>query len=178
MNYCKGNNCSRCGACCTPFLPMTKKEVKTVKEYLKKHPDVYKRGLENPIFHDDTAIISCCFYDREKKECMIYPVRPFICQVYKCNQPEQKWTSNKMFAINKADYNTNNPASIADFRSLFFDDPRLIILGAKHFMQTNDLSVVYNTFKKIGREDVAGYLAKRFPVQCSSINVQNKEDKK
>lgn len=177
MNFCKGNNCSRCGACCTPFLPMTKNEVKKVKEYLKKHPDIYNKGLENPIFdkENETAYICCCFYDKKKKECMIYPVRPFICQVYKCNQTEEKIESNKQFAINKAEYNTSVSASIADFRSLIYNDPRLLILGVKHFAKTNDMNLVYRVFKEIGRQDVAKWMKENIPQECSAALAEEDE---
>ena len=29
--------CSQCGSCCTNFLPMTRKEIREIRRYIKKH---------------------------------------------------------------------------------------------------------------------------------------------
>lgn len=117
INHCdKNGNCSRCGDCCTPFLPTTKNEIKTIREYLKRHPNIMEQVENTP-----QQITMCCFYDREKKECMIYEVRPQICRSFKCNLSKEKIFLNKEFINKKAFYNTLDPRTITDFRELFFN---------------------------------------------------------
>lgn len=37
-NYCDScGNCSRCGECCAACLPITRKEEKSIKEYIAKN---------------------------------------------------------------------------------------------------------------------------------------------
>ena len=159
MNFCKNGECSRCGACCTPFLPMTKSEVKVVKEYLKKNPQIRERALNQPFFKGNNVYVRCCFYDDEKKECMIYPVRPFICRAYKCDQDELKIENNKNFIYAKAYYNTD-AKTVHDFRSLLFDDYRMVVLAVGDETKKNPEQLV-EFFKEIGRYDVANELERQ-----------------
>lgn len=159
MNFCKNNECSRCGACCTPFLPMTKSEVKTVKEYLKKNPQIRERALNQPFFKGNNVYVRCCFYDDDKKECMIYPVRPFICRAYKCDQDDLKIENNKNFIYAKAHYNTD-AKTIHDFRSLLFDDYRMVVLAVGDETKKNPEQLV-EFFKELGRDDVANELERQ-----------------
>lgn len=159
MNFCKNGECSRCGACCTPFLPMTKSEVKTVKEYLKKNPQIRERALNQPFFKGNNVYVRCCFYDDEKKECMIYPIRPFICRAYKCNQDDLKIENNKNFIYAKAYYNTD-AKTVHDFRSLLFNDYRMIVLAVGDETKKNPEQLV-EFFKEIGRDDVANELERQ-----------------
>lgn len=159
MNFCKNNECSKCGNCCTPFLPMTKSEVKAVREFLKNHADIKEKALNNPFFESGNVYIRCCFYDKDKKECMIYPVRPLICQMYKCNQSEEKIESNKDFIISRAHYNTK-AGTVDDFRSILFGDYRMLVLAVGDQLKKNPAELV-DFFKEIGRNDVAAELERQ-----------------
>lgn len=172
MNFCKNGECSRCGACCTPFLPMTKSEVKTVREYVKKNHQIKERALNQPFFEGNDVYVKCCFYDKDKKECMIYPVRPFICRAYKCNQDDLKIENNKNFMDSRACYNTDLK-NIHDFRSLLFNDYRMIVLvvGKETKKNPDQLLEFFNT---LGRNDVAVELEKQIRIYKESKN-ENKE---
>lgn len=159
MNFCKNGVCSRCGGCCTPFLPMTKSEVKIVKEYLKKNPQIKERALNQPFFKGNDIYVRCCFYDSDKKECMIYPVRPFICRAYKCNQDESKIENNKNFVESRAYYNSD-VKTIDDFRSLLFGDYRMLVLAVGDQLRKKPEELV-DFFKEIGRDDVATELERQ-----------------
>lgn len=172
MNFCKNGECSRCGACCTPFLPMTKSEVKTVKEYLKKNPQIRERALNQPFFKENNVYVRCCFYDDDKKECMIYPVRPFICRAYKCNQDDLKIENNKNFIYAKAHYNTE-AKTIHDFRSLLFNDYRMVVLAVGDETKKNPDQLL-EFFKELGRYDVAVELEKQIRIFKENEN-ENKE---
>lgn len=172
MNFCKNGECSRCGECCTPFIPMTKSEVKTVREYVKKNPQIKERALNQPFFEGNDVYVKCCFYDKDKKECMIYPARPFICRAYKCNQDDLKIENNKNFMDSRACYNTD-VKNIHDFRSLLFNDYRMIVLVVGKETKKNPDQLL-EFFKTLGRNDVAVELEKQIRIFKENEN-ENKE---
>lgn len=172
MNFCKNGECSRCGECCTPFIPMTKSEVKTVREYVKKNPQIKEKALNQPFFEGNDVYVKCCFYDKDKKECMIYPVRPFICRAYKCNQDDLKIENNKNFMDSRACYNTDLK-NIHDFRSLLFNDYRMIVLVVGKETKKNPDQLL-EFFKELGRYDVAVELEKQIRIFKENEN-ENKE---
>lgn len=159
MNFCKNNQCSKCGNCCTPFLPMTKNEVKAVKEYLKNKPQIKEKALNNPFFKDNNIFVRCCFYDSEKKECMIYPVRPLICKMYRCDQDEAKIEDNKKFVQSRSHYNIS-AETVDDFRSILFNDYRMLVLAIGDTAKKTPEELL-EFFKEIGRNDVVAELEKR-----------------
>ena len=158
MNNCKNGKCQKCGECCTPFLPMTKNEVKTIKNYLERHPDVAEKAYKMPIFKDGNAIIRCCFYDPTEKKCMIYPIRPLICQLYKCNQSTSKIEKNKDFISQRAYYNSKDLKTITDFRDLFFNDKTLEILGLQKHLKFKDTEEMKQFCKEKGLEGIVEFL--------------------
>ena len=62
-NYCdKCGNCSRCGNCCSAMIPLTRKEEKQIRNYIKENQ------IAPEFFQNENNInLQCCFYDREKK---------------------------------------------------------------------------------------------------------------
>lgn len=36
-DFTKDGKCSSCGSCCSRYLPISEKELKTIKRYVKKH---------------------------------------------------------------------------------------------------------------------------------------------
>lgn len=126
MNYCdKCGNCSRCGECCAATLPITKNEEKNIREYIKEHnikPEFFQK-------HDDMNL-QCCFYDRIKKVCKIYEVRPSICRSYKCDKSKLILDCEKDIAHKKAYWNSlknGKITNLTDMRLLFYNDPRSLI---------------------------------------------------
>ena len=156
VNFCKNGKCSRCGNCCTPFIPMSKTEVKKIRTYLKRHPKIAEQAFKKPIIVNGDAIIQCCFYDVDKKICTIYDVRPLICQMFKCDQPLRKVMDNKDFVNARADYNTKVPKTITDFRDLFFEDPSMVALGIFGKLKNKEEFKKYCTF--VGREDLLRFI--------------------
>lgn len=74
VHACNGK-CSKCGDCCTNFIPITKKEVKKIKKYVEENNiKAEKRIFENDIY------MKCPFLDMKTKQCKIYEVRPFVCR--------------------------------------------------------------------------------------------------
>lgn len=68
---------SKCGECCTNFLPVTQQEVNTIQEYVIKNkirPQKQMLVMGNRL--------TCPYYNGKK--CLIYEVRPLICKEFYC----------------------------------------------------------------------------------------------
>lgn len=75
-NSCCGQ-CSKCGECCTNFLPVTQKEIEIIQEYVianKIRPQKQMLVMQNRL--------TCPYYDGKK--CLIYKIRPMICKEFYC----------------------------------------------------------------------------------------------
>lgn len=126
-NYCKNHQCSKCGQCCTPLLPITRHEEKVIRSYIKENnikPEDYEMG--------NSVNLQCCFYDRKNKCCKIYKVRPKICQSFKCDRNIEDLEKEKMANHRRAHYNhiektCDMPKNVTDMRLLFYDDPRTLV---------------------------------------------------
>ncbi len=89
-NFMKDGKCSKCGSCCSNFIPLTEEEIKELKELVKK-PDT-----EVQIKYDDKGrfYFMCPFLilNAVSKEtrCSIYENRPSICRLFRCDKPNEK----------------------------------------------------------------------------------------
>ena len=104
-NFTKNGECSKCGNCCTPVIPITEEEVKKIREYIKEN-DI---KMVMPITKEGRHI-KCCFYDFENHRCNIYPVRPEVCRKFICS------LNNKEIDKNKEYYDKICPAGRRIFR--------------------------------------------------------------
>ena len=80
---CNGK-CSNCGECCSNLLPLSRKEVKRIKAYIKKHH--IKEQRHNGMVGVD---MTCPFRDNANKKCLIYEIRPDICRAFMCNHSHE-----------------------------------------------------------------------------------------
>lgn len=87
--------CSNCGQCCSNALPMSRKEVKTIKRYIKKHQIAEQR--HNAMQGID---MTCPFRNDVTKSCLIYEVRPEICRKFQCNNSFE-YTAKCKFDLHK-----------------------------------------------------------------------------
>lgn len=122
VNNCIGNKCSNCGECCVDFIPLTKREVKNIKSYIRKN-----NIKENVYIEDGNFDNRCPFYVKDScKHCSIYPVRPEICKTFKCCQSAHTIADNKVSLSYDADYNRfrNNSfcGTMVSLHSLFYDN--------------------------------------------------------
>ena len=85
---CKGK-CIQCGNCCSNILPMTEKEIESIKKYIKQHKIKEHKHLV-PLANV-TLDLTCPFLDDGKscEKCTIYEVRPRICRDFICD-PKQR----------------------------------------------------------------------------------------
>ncbi len=89
-DYTCNGRCSNCGQCCSDMLPLSEKEIKTIKEYVRKHS--IKEQRHNASMSVD---LTCPFRDERNRKCLIYEVRPAICRSFICNQPLSEMEANK-----------------------------------------------------------------------------------
>lgn len=81
-DFTDNGECIKCGECCSNILPMSEKEIKIIKRYIKKHKiKEHKHVLPIKEYYDAT----CPFLDDEHR-CTIYKVRPLICRSFKCDK--------------------------------------------------------------------------------------------
>lgn len=114
-DFTKDNQCSECGNCCTNMLPVSDSEVNKIKKYVKKHhikPHVLNLPLATPVFDTTCPFLKT---NETKHRCMIYPVRPFICRHFICNQSEKQLVNN---LSDKAAFELR---PIRNIKSLIFD---------------------------------------------------------
>ena len=109
-DFTKDGECSNCGQCCSRFLPISAKEVKTIKRYIKKHHIKEQKHLF-PIYlavEDWT----CPFRSETERKCLIYEVRPAICRDFRCDKPAKQIKASKDMYHGKY--------QVVDMRSEFF----------------------------------------------------------
>ena len=80
--------CSKCGECCSPFLPVCQEEIDIIQKYV----------IENNIRPNKTMLVmqqtlQCPYFDGKK--CMIYEVRPLICKEFYCYKKPDIQTAKK-----------------------------------------------------------------------------------
>lgn len=69
--------CSKCGECCSNFLPISQKEIDEIQKYVIEHkirPQMQMLIIRNTL--------TCPYHDGKK--CLIYEVRPLICREFYC----------------------------------------------------------------------------------------------
>lgn len=120
---CNGK-CSNCGECCVDFLPIDKKEIETIKRYIRRNSVKECRHLS--IF-DKRIDLTCPFRDNVNKKCTIYEVRPAICRHFICSKPEADiYKQRDLF------YRTKN---LVCMRNVFFNGMPLNELFSKIMKQ-------------------------------------------
>ena len=85
IDFTQNGKCSGCGECCTATLPMSKKELKLIKNYVKRNKVNTHTHIEAIL--GNVVDLTCPFRNNDKKICEIYPVRPWICRKFICRFP-------------------------------------------------------------------------------------------
>lgn len=159
---CNNHKCSRCGECCAMAIPITRKEEKKIRNYIKEN-DVKPESL----FENDNFYAICCFYDRKNKCCKIYPVRPGICRSFKCDRNEKELEREKEQNYLKSYWNhidsNGSLKNLTTFDLLFYDNPiplleylfRVVISGE---MDNKKFEQVKNILINCGQEKLANSL--------------------
>ena len=92
-DYTVNGECSGCGECCSDLLPISAKEIKIIRRYMKNH---HITEEVNRFPYSSFLINAKCPFrsDRDKK-CLIYEVRPAICRDFRCDKPRKHLEANK-----------------------------------------------------------------------------------
>lgn len=93
-NYTVDGKCSGCGNCCSNLLPMSEKEIRTIRNYVhNNHIQECKHYI--PLVKQPYDM-TCPFLNtgKSKDKCRIYEVRPLICRLFICDN-EQKAKFNR-----------------------------------------------------------------------------------
>lgn len=154
------HQCSRCGECCSLFIPFTDKELATLKEYVKKH----NIQPEDRIVGND-FYASCCFFDRKNHVCNVYEARPYVCRAFKCDHKD--WLKRRDEYELRAKYNStlSKKFIIGTFDDLIYNDFGPLIQYAGDVCSKNgqiDSGVFVNFFKRVNRLDALDH----FKVTC------------
>ena len=114
-DYTEDGKCVRCGACCSTLLPVSGKEIKEIRRYIKKNH--IQEQQHNYLVKNLGLDLTCPFLNDSKRnnKCEIYPVRPEICRSFMCNDPHGARQNKKLL---------HKKYEPVDMRELFFGDDR------------------------------------------------------
>lgn len=95
-DFTKEGECSSCGACCSSLLPISEKEMKVIKRYVKKNHIKPQKHIPPTV--EPTFDLTCPFRDDNNRICIIYSLRPQICRSFKCDKPQNDiWATKREF---------------------------------------------------------------------------------
>lgn len=81
--------CSNCGNCCSDILPITEKEIKRIRAYIKTH-QIKEQKHFIPSKIPAAIDLICPFRSNAERKCVIYEVRPLICIDFRCDNAKKK----------------------------------------------------------------------------------------
>lgn len=111
-DFTQDGKCSGCGSCCSRFLPVSGKEVKAIRRYVRKKKIQEQRHLYPTASPQDDW--TCPFRSEAERKCLIYEVRPAICRDFKCDKPRKQIEADK--SLYHGQY------AVVDMRKEFFGD--------------------------------------------------------
>lgn len=99
-DFTKDGKCIGCGACCSRFLPMSQREIDTIKKYIKRH-NIKKQMHGVNVLAVPSLDFMCPFLDdtKQDRKCTIYEVRPLVCKKFICNcklRPDKEIVNAKL----------------------------------------------------------------------------------
>lgn len=95
-DFTEDGKCSQCGSCCGRYLPISEKELKEIKRYVKKHHIKPQKHI--PPTSEPTVDFTCPLRSDSEKKCLCYEVRPQICRSFLCSNPKNGiWATKQEF---------------------------------------------------------------------------------
>lgn len=148
-DYTCNGKCSKCGNCCIPWLPITKEEYKTIKDYIDKNKIESVNLLEGKNFHLD-----CCFHDRKNHKCNIYEVRPEVCKNFICSKSFEQVDKDRKYYDARAEIN-GNTGEITPMDLLFYDSPLTLIFLIYHEFGVRNTDDLKKWLTKLGHSELS-----------------------
>lgn len=112
-NLTKDGKCAQCGECCKDVLPLDFVEIARIEKYVKSH---HIKEQDHHISRNtvDTVDMVCPFLNLETRKCVIYAVRPKICQKFFCSMSKKE--------VAALQEEREDAGVIVSMRAQFFDD--------------------------------------------------------
>lgn len=89
-DFTKNGKCSKCGSCCSNFIPLTEDEIQKLQELVKKDDT----EVQIKYIPDGRIMMMCPFLimnnENEIRKCSIYEDRPSICKLFICSNAKMK----------------------------------------------------------------------------------------
>lgn len=79
----KNGKCSRCGKCCANILFLTSSEILRIQKYIKTH-NIQPINRNSALLSSSDNYVNCCPFLSKENLCLIYNVRPKICEEFSC----------------------------------------------------------------------------------------------
>lgn len=83
----KGGKCTQCGECCSCMLPLSEREIKEIKDYVRKNNIRPVKHMRIPECVSMDLVCPFCDTKKPVEKCSIYEIRPLICRLFVCNDP-------------------------------------------------------------------------------------------
>lgn len=91
--------CTQCGNCCSRYLPLSHKDIKRIRHYIKEHDVLYERKRKNVLETKERNDCPFLLDDRAVERCSIYPARPTICREFNCQEKPHGKLGSKILAL-------------------------------------------------------------------------------
>lgn len=94
FDFTDNGRCVGCGQCCSDLLPVSAKEIKEIKRYIKKHRIAEQKHFI-PTADGLQFDLTCPFRSDSERKCLIYKLRPAVCKDFKCDNTSKGIKANK-----------------------------------------------------------------------------------
>ncbi|MBR3645646.1 MAG: YkgJ family cysteine cluster protein [Lachnospiraceae bacterium] len=111
-DFTKDGKCISCGQCCSNLIPISAKEIKNIKRYIKKKH--IKEQKHNYPISNEIIDMTCPFRSEKEQKCLIYEIRPEICRDFQCNKPREQVEMSKKLLHKRYE--------ICDMRQTFYGE--------------------------------------------------------
>lgn len=162
-NNCISGKCTKCGQCCTDFIPLKLKEVDTLKKYIAEHNIELTDWTEfNPTTGMYDIKMFCPLLEKGTNLCKAYEVRPNICKTFKCCKNPQIVYKERDAIAKSSKYNTLDKHSgyLTNVYSLYElltgDKTKTIelLVSIAHKEDKVSLEKLHQLLKLFNREDI------------------------
>ena len=154
-NNCCGRKCSQCAECCGPFLPLTYKEIKRIKQAIKDYNLTfdYQEYIQGNDIH-----MQCPFLDMKTRKCKLHMInsqlKPEVCKRFSCCLDEKTLHNNRIYFDSRADVNGSSGTFIP-MDLIFFDTPFFLFMYIQKVIKPKNQEELLDFLYDTGNREVA-----------------------